>query len=317
MTMDVAIGIDVGGTNTKYGVVSRAGSIIARGVIQTGKEPDARQYVNRLYHAVQPVLHSFGGGYRFCGIGVGAPNANHKEGIIEYAPNLQWQGVVPLAQILQQKFNLPCYLTNDANAAVLGEMQGGAATGYSEIIMITLGTGLGSAIVCNGRLVYGLNGYAGELGHMTVVRNGRSHWKTDIKGSLESYVSATGIVITVQEKLQHDVTGSRLASVAAAEMTAEVVYDYACRGDVMAKEVFTYTGTILGEALANVVMVTSPQIIVVGGGVSIAAPYFLPAAIVAMEQNLLPIFKNRVQVVPGKLPGADAAIIGAASLVWE
>jgi glucokinase len=230
---------------------------------------------------------------------------------------MRWNGVVPLAKLMTAKFGLPCLLTNDANAAALGEMTYGAARGFNDFIMITLGTGMGSALVCNGQLVYGQNGYAGELGHTTIIRGGRKHWKTDMLGSLESYVSATGVMITAKEMLQSTNEASMLRQYSDDEIDSRLVYECAMRGDKLAKEVYRFTGQILGEALANFVMVTSPEAVVLFGGVSKAGDLFLEPAREYMNKNVLPLYKNRVKIILSELADADAAVLGASTLVWQ
>ena len=199
-----AIGIDIGGTNSEYGIVNHRGEILMKGRIRTDGYDVVEPYINELYENLSPIIDSYRNQGNVVGIGVGAPNANFYKGIIEYAPNLRWNGVVPLAKLIADKFDLPCLITNDANAAAMGEMIYGAARGLKDFVMLTLGTGMGSGIVCNGQLVYGLDGYAGELGHTIIIRNGRKHWKTDLRGSLESYVSATGVKLTAIEMLENN-----------------------------------------------------------------------------------------------------------------
>jgi glucokinase len=264
-----------------------------------------------------PIIETYRNVGKIIGIGVGAPNANYYKGIIEYAPNLRWSGVVPLAQLITDRFGLPCTLTNDANAAALGEMIYGAAKGFKDFIMVTLGTGMGSALVCNRQLVYGQDGYAGELGHTTIIRGGRKHWKTDILGSLESYVSATGVMLTAREMLQQSDEESSLRHYDINQINSRLVYECAIKGDKLAKEVYRFTGQILGEALANFVMVTSPEAIVLFGGVIKAGELFLGPAREHMEKNLLPLYKNKVKIILSELNEADAAILGASTLVWE
>jgi glucokinase len=314
---NLAIGIDIGGTNTEYGIVNHRGEILKKGKIRTDTYDDVDLYINELYDNLMPIIEGWQKVGKLIGIGVGAPNANYYQGVIEYAPNLRWNGVVPLAKLMTAKFGLPCLLTNDANAAALGEMTYGAARGFNDFIMITLGTGMGSALVCNGQLVYGQNGYAGELGHTTIIRGGRKHWKTDILGSLESYVSATGVMITAKEMLQSTNEASMLRQYSDDEIDSRLVYECAMRGDKLAKEVYRFTGQILGEALANFVMVTSPEAVVLFGGVSKAGDLFLEPAREYMNKNVLPLYKNRVKIILSELADADAAVLGASTLVWQ
>ena len=201
LSNEYAIGIDIGGTNTKYGIVNHRGEIIEKGEMKTDAYPTIESFIDALYDTLMPIIDENTGDGKVKGIGIGAPNGNFYTGTIEYAPNLHWKGVIHLTQLITEKFNLPSSLTNDANAAAVGEMMYGAARGMRDFIMITLGTGVGSGIVANGQLIYGHDGFAGELGHTTVIPGGRKHWSTNIQGSLESYCSATGIAITAQELL--------------------------------------------------------------------------------------------------------------------
>ncbi|MCW3082236.1 ROK family protein [Segetibacter sp.] len=314
---NLAIGIDIGGTNSEYGIVNHRGEILVKGKIRTDTYNTVEPYIEELYNNLMPIIETYGKLGKIIGIGVGAPNANYYKGIIEYAPNLRWNGVVPLAQLITDKFGLRCTLTNDANAAALGEMIYGAAKGFRDFIMVTLGTGMGSALVCNRQLVYGQDGYAGELGHTTIIRGGRKHWKTDILGSLESYVSATGVVLTAKEVLQQSNEESSLREYSLDQINSRLVYECAIKGDKVAQEVYRYTGQILGEALANFVMVSSPEAIVLFGGLIKAGELFLAPAREHMEKNLLPLYKDKVKIILSELNEADAAILGASSLVWE
>lgn len=314
---NLAIGIDIGGTNSEFGIINHRGEILIKGKIRTDGYDTVEPYINELYENLMPIIDRYKKQGNIIGIGVGAPNANYYKGIIEYAPNLRWNGVVPLAKLVSEKFGLPCLLTNDANAAALGEMTYGAARGLKDFIMITLGTGMGSGIVCNGQLVYGQDGYAGELGHTIIVRGGRKHWKTDLLGSLESYVSATGVVLTALEMLDNSQEDSLLRQCNPGKITSKVVYDCAMKGDKISLEVYRFTGQILGEALANFVMGTSPEAVVLFGGVMKAGPLFLQHAREHLEMNVLPLYKNKVKILLSELSEADAAILGASTLVWD
>jgi len=219
--------------------------------------------------------------------------------------------------LVNEKFDLPCSLTNDANAAAVGEMNYGAARGMRDFIMITLGTGVGSGIVANGQLIYGHDGFAGELGHTVIRPGGRKHWSTDIDGSLEAYCSATGIVLTAKELLEQSNEESSLRKYKPEQLDSKIVYECAIKGDAIAKEVYRFTGQILGEALANFVMFSSPEAIVLFGGVIKAGDLIMEPTRRYMEKNLLPIFQNKVKLVFSELQEADAAILGASALVWE
>lgn len=311
-----AIGVDIGGTTTKSGLVNHRGAIVATGsVLPTGMYHSAEAFVEALYKALLPAIEKIGP-ENIKGIGVGAPNGNVHTGTIEYAPNLPWRGVVPLAQMISDRFGLPCWLTNDANAAAVGEMLYGAARGMKDFIVLTLGTGVGSGIVAGGQLVYGHDGFAGELGHV-VVRRGRKHWSTGLDGSLEAYASATGIAITARVLLDTWVGPSLLRDYKGEEITSKLVCACALQGDELARKVFDYTGQVLGEALANFVMFSSPEAIILFGGVIQAGDLLMIPTKKHMEQNLLPIFQNKVKLLFSELKEADAAILGASALVWE
>ena len=313
----IAIGIDIGGTNTKFGIVDRDGNILQRGNMRTDEYPDINLYVDGLYQLLQPMLDNLSKENEIKGIGIGAPNGNYYTGTIEYAPNLHWKGIIPLTKMVSEKFRLPASLTNDANAAAVGEMIYGAAKGMKDFIMITLGTGVGGGIVANGQVIYGHDGFAGELGHVIVRPGGRKHWGTSLRGSLEAYASATGIAITANEMLkQNPEAKSLLMDIAPDEMDAKIIYECALKGDKLANKVYRYTGKILGEALANFVMFSSPEAIILFGGVVKAGDLIMNPAKKYMEKNLLPIYQNKVKLIFSALDEADAAILGASALVW-
>ncbi|MFL5809834.1 MAG: ROK family protein [Flavisolibacter sp.] len=314
---EFAIGVDIGGTNTKYGIVNHRGDIIEKGEIKTDAYKTIETFIDALYDVLQPIIEQHEKEGKVKGIGVGAPNGNYYTGMIEYAPNLHWKGVIPVAKIVTQKFGLPCSLTNDANAAAVGEMNYGAARGMRDFIMITLGTGVGSGIVANGQLILGHDGFAGELGHTTIRPGGRKHWSTEIDGSLEAYCSATGIVITARELLKEHQDESMMRKYDANKLDSKTVYECAVKGDKLAQEAYRFTGQILGEALANFVMFSSPEAIVLFGGVIKAGDLILEPTRKHMEKNLLPIFQNKVKLIFSELKEADAAILGASALVWE
>src|SRR5665213_2722409 len=264
----LAIGIDIGGTGTKFGIVDRVGNVLFTGDISTKKHKQVDTFIDELHESLSTLIQNVGGPGRIRGIGVGAPNGNYYTGTVEYAPNLPWRGIIPLAQLIKDKFQLPTVLTNDANAAAIGEMMYGAAQGMKDFIMITLGTGVGSGIVANGKLIYGHDGFAGELGHTIIIPNGRLHEGTGMKGSLETYTSATGISITAKEILDERVNDkSLLRDIPHEKITSKKVCEAALKGDPIANEVFQITGQILGEALANFVMFSSPEAIILFGGV--------------------------------------------------
>ncbi len=316
LSKQVALGVDIGGTNTKYGLVNHRGEILEKGSIRTDSYEKVEDFIDALYERINPLLNKHSSQRRFDGIGVGAPNANYFRGTIEQAPNLRWKGIVPFADLMTEKFGVPCKMTNDANAAALGEMMFGAARGMKDFIMITLGTGVGSGIISGGQLIYGHDGFAGELGHTIVKPGGRKHWSTGSEGSLEAYASATGIAITAK-KMRAEFPDSLLNGYPEEAINSKVVHECAKKGDATAIEVFRYTGQKLGEALANFVMFSSPEAILLFGGVIKAGDFILKPTKLHMERNLLPIFRNKVKLVFSELDEADAAILGASALVWE
>jgi len=312
----VALGIDVGGTNTKFGVVNHRGEILEKGDLRTDKFDKVEDFIDALHKQIFPLIEKHGSVDSFDGIGVGLPNGNYYTGTIEQAANLPWKGVIPFADMMKAKFGLSCTVTNDANAAALGEMLFGAARGMKDFIMITLGTGVGSGIVANGSLIYGYDGFAGELGHTIVKPGGRKHWSTGSEGSLEAYASATGIAITAK-KMRAEFPSSMLNQFPEDAINSKTVYECAVKGDSIAIEVFRYTGQKLGEALANFVMFSSPEAILLFGGVIKAGDFILKPTKLHMERNLFPIFRDKVKLVFSELDEADAAILGASALVLE
>ena len=317
LSNEYAIGIDIGGTNTKYGIVNHRGEILEKAELKTDDYPEIEDFIDALYGAVMPLVERNAADGKVKGIGVGAPNGNYYTGTIEYAPNLHWKGIIPMTKLITQRFGLPSALTNDANAAAVGEMNYGAARGMRDFIMITLGTGVGSGIVANGQLILGHDGFAGELGHATIIPGGRQHWSTGLHGSLESYCSATGIALTAKELLGKDNRPSTLRDLGADKLDSKAIYDCAIAGDPIAQEVYRFTGEVLGLALANFVMFSSPEAIVLFGGVIKAGDLLLQPTREHMEKNLLPIFQNKVKLILSELKEADAAILGASALVWE
>ena len=317
MAEKYAIGIDVGGTNTKFGVVNKNGEILIQDRIKTNEKENVEGFIEVLAEKLQPMIDQYGGPEAFVGIGMGAPNANYYQGTIEYAANLKWKGIIPLADIMEEKFKIQTKLTNDANAAAVGEMQYGIAKGMKNFITITLGTGVGSGVIIDGKIVLGYNGFAGELGHVIVRNGGRLHQGTGLCGSLESYASATGVRDTAIEFLQANPDiNSLLSSYTIDELTSETVFKCAEQGDVLANEVFEFTGQILGEALATFVHFSAPEAIVLFGGLTKAGDLIMKPTRQAMEDNLLQVFKNQVKILFSTLNEADAAILGASALVW-
>ena len=296
----MVIGIDMGGTSTKYGLVRDDGSVVARGSIPTGGTLD--EYVDLLCRSVSGLVLS-NGLKQTDAVGMGCPNGNYHTGCIEHAVNLPWKGVVPIARMVSERIGAPCAITNDANAAALGEMRYGAARGISDFIMVTLGTGVGGGIVTGGRLLYGHDGFAGELGHVIVERNGRL-CGCGRRGCLEAYCSATGVSRSARER-----TGR--------EMTSKQVFQAAVNGEKWAQEIFSQTGALLGRTLADFVAVTSPEAIVIAGGLSRAGELLLQPVRKAMDESLLPMWKGKIRILSSALPSDDAAVLGAASLALE
>ena len=313
----LAIGIDIGGTGTKFGIVDRNGNLLFSSEISTRGHAQVEGFIDELHGNLAVLIEKAGGSGRMRGIGVGAPNGNFYSGTVEYAPNLPWKGIIPLAKMIQNRFQLPTILTNDANAAAIGEMMYGAAKSMKDFIMITLGTGVGSGIVANGKLIYGHDGFAGELGHTIIIPHGRLHEGTGKRGSLESYASATGVKLTAIEMMDKYEGESVLRHLPKGKLDSRQVYDAAIQGDKLAKEIFDFTGSILGMALANFVMFSSPEAIILFGGLTKAGELILKPTREAMESNLIQVFQNKVKILVSHLKESDAAILGASALVWD
>jgi len=311
------VGVDIGGTGTKFGIVDNVGNVLFASEISTKKHEQVHTFIDELHRELSVLIEKVGGVGRIKGIGVGAPNGNVYTGNIEYAPNLPWKGIIPLARMLQDKFKIPVRLTNDANAAAVGEMMYGAAQGMKDFIMITLGTGVGSGIVANGQLIYGHDGFAGELGHTTIIPNGRLHPGTGKKGSLESYASATGVAQSAIEILETTDRPSLLRDIPKGALNSKAVFEAATKGDEVAKEVFAFTGKVLGMALANFVMFSSPEAIILFGGLTKAGDLILKPTREHLEANVIEIFQNKVKILISHLKESDAAILGASALMWE
>lgn len=317
MKQKYAIGIDVGGTTTKFGVVDSKGEILEQDRIPSNDHEVVEDFIEDLYTKLSPMIKNVGGTSNIVGIGMGAPNGNIYTGTIEYAPNLRWKGIIPIASLMEKKFGLPTKLTNDANAAAMGEMMYGCTRDMKHFITITLGTGVGSGIVIDGKIVVGHDGFAGELGHTIIRPGGRVHKSTGMKGSLESYASATGVRETAIELMTaFPERDSLLRNYRINDLTSETVYQCALQGDAIANEIFEFTGQILGESLANFVMFSSPEAIVLFGGLTKAGNLLLNPTRQHMEANLLPIFRNKVKLIFSELKESDAAILGASALVW-
>lgn len=317
MDKPYVLGIDIGGTNTVFGIVDARGTVIASGAIKTKKHPVFDDYVDELYTEATKLIAANEAEGKIGGIGVGAPNANYYTGRIENAANLIWKGELPLAQSLASRFGIPVAVTNDANAAAIGEMTYGAARGMRDFIMITLGTGVGSGVVANGQMIYGADGLAGELGHVISRRGGRL-CGCGRCGCLETYCSATGVVRTALEFLEASPTvPSLLRNIPSADLTSKDVYDAAISGDPIAQSVYEFTGRVLGEALADFAAFTSPEAFIIFGGLAKAGDLLFKPMREAFEKNALSFHKGKVKILVSELKEADAAVLGASALGWD
>ena len=312
------IGLDLGGTNSVFGIVDARGEIKATTAIKTGAYQTADEFVNASVEALQPVIEQVGGIETIKAMGVGAPNGNYYNGTIEFAPNLPWahNGVVPLAQMFSDKLGVPVALTNDANAAAIGEMVYGVARGMKNFIVITLGTGVGSGIVVNGQLLYGCDGFAGELGHVIVEKNGRS-CGCGRKGCLEAYCSATGVARTARELLSTTERPSLLREMNPEDITSLDVSIAAGKGDELANEIYQFTGHMLGEACANFAAFSSPEAFIFFGGMVKAGELIMKPIREAYDEHVLKIFKGKAKFLVSGLDGASAAVLGASAVGWE
>ncbi|MDH5380673.1 MAG: ROK family protein [Cyclobacteriaceae bacterium] len=312
----LAVGIDIGGTNTKYGIADREGNVYYNSRISTTGHKDFETYFDFLCSEIKKALESLTFQYELVGLGVGAPNGNFYTGTIENAPNLPWKVKIPLSKLLYEKFNVRSIVTNDANAAAIGEMVYGGAKGMRDFIVITLGTGLGSGIVANGELINGHDGYAGELGHVNVKVNGRL-CGCGKRGCLETYVSATGINRTVFKLLADELAPSSLRGISFNDLSTKMISDAAAKEDKIAIKAFEYTGKILGRKLADTIVHTSPEAIFIFGGLANARELIFEPTIRHMEANLMSFYQNKVKILPSKLGDETAPILGASSLIWN
>lgn len=317
MSKPYVIGIDMGGTNTVFGIVDARGVVIASSSIKTQKHSNIDDYINELYTETTKLIEANDAVGKIHGIGIGAPNANYYTGRIEDGVNLPWPTPIPLAQLVSEKFGIPVAITNDANAAAIGEMTYGAARGFKDFIMITLGTGVGSGIVINGQLVYGHDGFAGELGHVIVKRNNGRLCGCGRTGCLEAYCSATGVARTAREFLEARSDESILRNIPTEDITSKDVYDAAVAGDKLAKDIFEFTGKLLGEALADFTVFSAPEAFILFGGLAKSGELLIKPLRNSMEKNMLSIWKGKVKLLPSELKEADAAVLGASALGWE
>lgn len=318
MSKPYVVGIDIGGTNTVFGIVDARGHVVAADSVKTKKHVDFDDYINDLHEGLSRLIKANDAEDQIQGIGIGAPNANYYTGEIINPPNLPWGPIIPLAEKVSKAFGgIPVAITNDANAAAVGEMTYGAARGMKDFIMITLGTGVGSGIVINGQLVYGSDGFAGELGHVIMKRNNGRVCGCGRTGCLEAYCSATGVARTAREFLEIRNEPSLLRNLDIEDITSKDVYDAAMAGDRLAKDIFTFTGTILGEAFADMVAFSSPQAIVLFGGLAKSGELLLKPLKETFEKSVMPVFAGKTKILISELKESDAAVLGASALGWE
>lgn len=313
------IGLDLGGTNSVFGIVDSRGDIKATTAIKTqGYGNNVQAYVDASVEALKIIIDQVGGIDKIKAMGIGAPNGNYYTGTIEFAPNLEWgrDGVVPLAKLFSDKLGIPVALTNDANAAAIGEMAYGVARGMKNFIVITLGTGVGSGIVVNGQLVYGCDGFAGELGHAIVKENGRP-CGCGRKGCLETYCSATGVARTAREVLETSDAPSLLRELDPEKITSYDVSVAALKGDKVALDIYEFTGRILGEACANFATFSSPEAFIFFGGLTKAGDLIMNPIKKAYEENILNIYKGKAKFLVSSLEGSSAAVLGASAVGWD
>ncbi|MDD6852072.1 MAG: ROK family protein [Muribaculaceae bacterium] len=317
MSKPYVVGIDIGGTNTVFGIVDARGNVLASNSIKTAKHAKIEDYVEELYQELTRLIDANNATDKILGIGIGAPNANYFSGMIEGSVNLPWPTPIPLADLVSEKFGIPVTITNDANAAAIGEMTYGAARGLKDFIMITLGTGVGSGIVINGQLVYGHDGNAGELGHVVIKRNNGRLCGCGRTGCLEAYCSATGVARTAREFLEARTEPSLLRNLPIEDITSKDVYDAAVAGDKLAKDIFEFTGNLLGEAFADFITFSSPEAIILFGGLAKSGDLLMNPIKNSLDKNILKVFKGKTKILLSELKESDAAVLGASSLGWE
>lgn len=313
----LVIGLDLGGTNSVFGIVDRNGEIIATTSIKTQAFQEVEAYVDECVKAVMQIVDQVGGIEKIHAMGIGAPCGNYYKGTIEHAANLVWaKGIVPLADMFAEKLGIPVAITNDANAAAMGEMKYGVAVGMDNFVELTLGTGVGSGIVANGQLIYGCDGFAGELGHMVVEPEGRP-CGCGRKGCLETYCSATGVVRTTVAMLEESTEPTSLREIPTAEITSYDVYKAAMAGDAMAQEVFRQTGRRIGIACANISTFLSPEAFIFFGGLAQAGEILFRPIEEAYDEHVLSLYKGKAKFLMSGLDGAKAAILGSSALAWD
>ena len=313
----LVIGLDLGGTNSVFGVVDSKGEIIATTSIKTQAYPSVDQYIMESVKVIKQIAEQVGGMEKIRAMGIGAPCGNYYKGTIEHAANLVWaKGIVPLANMFVNELGIPVVVTNDAKAAAMGEMKYGVAVGMNNFVELTLGTGVGSGIVANGQLIYGFDGFAGELGHMIVEPDGRP-CGCGRKGCLETYCSATGVVRTAIAMLEESPEATSLRDIATDKLTSYEVYKAAMAGDAMAQEVFKQTGRRIGIACANIATFLSPEAFIFFGGLAQAGELLLRPIEEAYNENVLSLYKGKARFLMSGLDGAKAAILGASAIAWD
>lgn len=316
MSKKVAIGVDIGGTLTKVGIVDKEGNLYAQTDFSTTIHKEFGDYLDELKKRIEGLRTQLDFDHEIMGIGVGAPNANFYRGTIEYAANLIWKGIIPFTDELKKRYDLPIHITNDANAAAIGEKIYGNAADMNDFMVITLGTGLGSGIVSNGRLIYGHDSQAGELGHMKIYKTGRVTG-LGVKGGLEAYVSSTGLKRTVFALMAEMIDDSVLRNYSYHDLHGEMITKAAEDGDPIAVAAFEMTGKILGEQLANFTNFSHPEAYFLLGGLAKAGKWIFEPTRKHMEDNLLPFYKGKVKLLPSGMMNKNAAVLGAAALVWQ
>lgn len=312
---EIVIGIDIGGTNTVFGFIDRDGNCLYEAALPTKEFKTPEEMVEQLHRVIEVQLPKLTENVILKGIGIGAPNGNFYNGTIENPPNLIWQGITNVIKIFNNWFQIPVFVTNDANAAAMGEMLYGAAQNMKDFVMVTLGTGVGSGFVSNGELIYGHTGFAGELGHVIISRDGRE-CGCGRNGCLETYASVTGIVRTANIMLAKYSQESSLRN-HSESLTGKIITDAARNGDALALQIFDYTAQRLGFALANTVVHTSPEAIILFGGLAMSGDLLIQPTRKYMEESLLNIFKNTVKILPSAIHHRNAAVLGAGALVWQ
>ena len=317
MEKPYVVGMDIGGTNTVFGIVDSRGNVLATDSVKTQSFSKIEDYVEAVSSKLRPLIESFGGVEKIKGMGVGAPNGNYYNGTIEFAPNLPWKGVIPLATLFEEAIGVPTALTNDANAAAIGEMTYGVARGLKNFIVITLGTGVGSGIVIDGKMVYGCDGFAGELGHTTMRSENGRLCGCGRKGCLEAYCSATGVARTAREFLKKTNENSLLRGIRAEDITSLDVSIAASKGDKLANRIYEFTGDMLGEACANFAVFSSPEAFIFFGGLTKSGDLLMKPLIKSYNERVLKIFKNKAKFLISGLEGSSAAVLGASAIGWE